>query len=243
MVKYIAENEETENNDVKDKIIIFAKFVNINLAIAAQSKALSHNSKIKNETQTTINNFKKAIEIINRVISSDIVNAIISSEYFKNTKYIYIFDMANLGESYKRLITLITKIIEFDALPTNKLFIIVLHNKINIYEHSEFPEISVHNTNIIVINPQCANRCETDDFIIQILFQYFYFVADFNKTPDNILLISDDKFKWKGEPYCKKGNPILNNQTKILRIESIPYNKSNYLGKIRESLKAPEMSF
>ena len=244
MVKDIAENKETENNDVKDKIISFAKFVNINLAIAAQSKVLSHRSNIKNETQTTINNFKKAIEIINRVISSDIVNALISSEYFNDTNYVYLFDMANLGESYDRLLTLIAKIIEFDVLPTNKLFIIVLHNQINIYEHSEFPEISVHNTNIIVINPQCENKCETDDFIIQILFQYFYFVADFNKTPDNILIISNDRFNWKEEPYCKKGNPILNKKKKnkkILIIDSIPHYKSYYLANFKASLKDKEV--
>lgn len=241
MVKSIAENVATKSGDIRDNIISFAQFVNINIVQAAQFKSSSHrsnrsnrshrsrHSKLEMQKPISVDNFKKAIVILNKIIE------IIPNEYLRHKKYVYIFDMANLGESLDRLSILINKITQFDKLnhDTNKLFIIVLHDTIS---EELYPELSVYNKNIIIINPLCEHTCETDDFIMQLLFQYFYFVADFEKTPANILIISDDLFKWKGFPNCNKGNPILNENNNLIRIDSIPYDSTQYLNNFKYSL-------
>ena len=141
--------------------------------------------------------------------------------------------MANLGLGKNRTRELANKIKDFidSGYLNNSLFIIMLHDT----KHN--PDTPFNQTfsklngyNIICINPGCSSGCETDDFLTQILFEYFRF------NTNNIFLISEDLFNWKSGNRCNKGLPILNGSGNISRIDSIHDNSTNYLSSFKSSL-------
>lgn len=190
------------NNNIQNAIQHFLDMIGINLSIAAAAKNYS--------IADAINDFMRAITLVNNNFDMISAHDILSSKSF-----IYFFDTANMANSNERIDSLLFQINNFldiksrgvESEKQRYLCILVLHddNQRRIIRSQEFLNYS---NNIILIHSGCPLKvnCESDDYLMQILYEYYLKSKQMPK--DNILIISGDNFEWKTNK-CKKGVPLV----------------------------------